>query len=97
MKRPRLTRRGSVVRPRGAVGVIIDTCHAYRVRFAHGAEASVRRSELSIRKHFQRDGLVPADALDERDFESYIIYCCIIGSRAYGLNDDASDTDRRGV
>jgi predicted nucleotidyltransferase len=26
-----------------------------------------------------------------------VIYRCIIGSRAYGLDDDRSDTDRRGV
>jgi hypothetical protein len=92
---------GRVVRPRGAVGVIVeapvDASHAYRVRFADGAEASLRRSELGIRKHEQRDGLVPADALDGRDFEPFIIYRCIIGSRAYGLDDDASDTDRRGI
>jgi uncharacterized protein len=95
---------GSVVRPHGAVGVIVesptDASHAYRVRFADGAEASLRRSELSIRKHYHRDGLLPADALDERDLEPYIIYIiyrCIIGSRAYGLDDDASDIDRRGI
>jgi hypothetical protein len=44
---------GNVARPRGAVGVIVaspaDARHAYRVRFADGAEASLRRSELSIR------------------------------------------------
>jgi hypothetical protein len=62
---------GSVLRSRGAVGVIVeapvDASHAYRVRFADGAEVSLRRSELSIRKHYQRDGLVPADVLDQRE------------------------------
>src|SRR5665213_1474764 len=31
------------------------------------------------------------------DIESVIIYRCIVGSRAYGLNNDESDTDRRGI
>jgi predicted nucleotidyltransferase len=92
---------GNVVRPRGTVGVIVespaDARHAYRVRFADGAEASLRRSELSIRKDYQRTRLVPASVLDERDFEPYIIYRCVVGSRAYGLDDDASDVDRRGI
>lgn len=31
------------------------------------------------------------------DLESLILYRCIVGSRAYGLDTDASDTDRRGI
>jgi hypothetical protein len=31
------------------------------------------------------------------DLESLVIYRCIVGSRAYGLDTDASDTDRRGI
>lgn len=31
------------------------------------------------------------------DLESFIIYRCVVGSRAYGLDHDDSDTDRRGV
>src|SRR5438477_73705 len=27
----------------------------------------------------------------------HVIYRCIVGSRAYGLDDDESDTDRRGI
>jgi predicted nucleotidyltransferase len=92
---------GNILRPCGAVGVIIgspaDACHAYRVRFTDGAEASLRRSELSIRKDYQRAGLGPAAVLDQHDLEPYIIYRCVVGSRAYGLDDDASDTDRRGI
>lgn len=30
------------------------------------------------------------------EFEQFIIYCCIVGSRAYGLDND-SDTNRRGI
>ncbi len=31
------------------------------------------------------------------DLESFILYRCIVGSRAYGLDHDDSDTDRRGI
>jgi uncharacterized protein len=31
------------------------------------------------------------------DLEQSIIYRCVVGSRAYGLDNDESDTDRRGV
>jgi predicted nucleotidyltransferase len=31
------------------------------------------------------------------DLESLIIYRCVVGSRAYGLDNEDSDTDRRGI
>jgi predicted nucleotidyltransferase len=34
---------------------------------------------------------------DNKLYEPYIIYRCIIGSRAYGLEGEGSDTDRRGI
>jgi predicted nucleotidyltransferase len=34
---------------------------------------------------------------DAFDLESFIIYRCVVGSRAYGLDHDDSDTDRRGI
>lgn len=84
--------------PPGAVGVIVAapdaSTDAYRVRFANSAEAPLRRAELSIRKEHQRAGM----AADEKpDLSQYIIYRCVIGSRAYGLDDADSDTDRRGI
>jgi predicted nucleotidyltransferase len=93
--------RGQTVRARGAVGVIAqapdDAAHAYRVRFADGGEAALRRGELSIRKQYQRGGLQPDDPLEDHDLAPYIMYRCVIGSRAYGLDDADSDTDRRGI
>ena len=32
-----------------------------------------------------------------KDLHNFIIYRCIVGSRAYGLETDQSDTDRRGI
>jgi predicted nucleotidyltransferase len=34
---------------------------------------------------------------DNSLYEPYIIYRCVVGSRAYGLAGEGSDTDRRGV
>ncbi|MEO7911247.1 MAG: nucleotidyltransferase domain-containing protein, partial [Roseiflexaceae bacterium] len=91
---------GALIRPRGAVGVIVaapaDAQLAYRVRFADGGEATLRRAELSIRKNDQRDGL-QLELPSTPELERAIIYRCVIGSRAYGLDDDTSDTDRRGI
>lgn len=96
-------RRAGANLPAGAVGAIAaspaDATHSYRVQFPDGSEASFRRPELRVLKHFKAEGLdVEGDASD--DFETYepsIVYRCIVGSRAYGLDHEGSDTDRRGV
>jgi predicted nucleotidyltransferase len=31
------------------------------------------------------------------DYEPHVIYRCVVGSRAYGLEGEDSDTDRRGI
>jgi hypothetical protein len=91
---------GKPVHPRGAVGVVIqspaDYWHSYRVRFLDGFEASFLRGEISILSSFQRELSMP-DALAEYDLYKHVIYRCVVGSRAYGLDDEESDTDRRGI
>ena len=86
---------------RGSVGVIIkspqDNSHAYRVEFPDGSVASLRRSEITIRKESQKEGLQPAAYLSDFDLYDYVIYRCIVGSKAYGLDDANSDIDRRGI
>ena len=90
---------GKPVHPKGAVGVVIlspgDHLHAYRVRFLDGFEAALKRQELSILNEFKREGM--DDPLHEFDLYQHVIYRCVVGSRAYGLDDADSDTDRRGV
>jgi hypothetical protein len=93
---------GGSLYPRGAVGVVVqapaDNTHAYRVRFPNGAESTVHRHEFAVRKHFQRDSLgQPGGVLADFNLDDYVIYRCVVGSRAYGLGDAASDTDRRGI
>lgn len=90
--------------PAGAVGVVTqspaDYWHSYRVRFPGGVEASFQRADLSVLAHYKAGGVIgaaAADPLAEHDLARHVIYRCVVGSRAYGLDDEASDTDRRGV
>jgi predicted nucleotidyltransferase len=91
---------GRPVHPRGAVGVVVqspsDYWHSYRVRFLDGFEASFGRGEISVLSVFQREQVMP-DPLAEHDLYRHVIYRCVVGSRAYGLDDSQSDIDRRGI
>jgi uncharacterized protein len=92
---------GEILIPKGSVGIILtaptDNFHSYRVRFPDGKEANFLRRELSIRKHFQNAGMELNQGLVEYDFTRHVIYRCIVGSRAYGLDHSESDTDVRGI
>lgn len=91
-----------VVLASGATGVIVasplDVDHSYRVRFPGGEESSFKCAELEVLSRFQwrQDGDM-ATAEPAPDFRRFVIYRCVIGSRAYGLDRDESDTDRRGI
>ena len=95
----------SLVHPRGAVGVVTRTPAVdgenFLVRFPDGFEKALERSQLEVLKHF-KDRLgegVPQNGRPDSGFEleEFIIYRCVVGSRAYGLDTEESDTDRRGI
>jgi hypothetical protein len=98
---------GALVHPRGAVGVIVkapvDAVHSYRVRFPDAFEAPLKRAEIEVRKVHQREGIAGSPTIPALgsgagvDLEAHVIYRCIVGSRAYGLDEEGSDTDRRGI
>jgi predicted nucleotidyltransferase len=67
--------------------------HNYRVRFADGPDQSFRRIDLTIFKHVQ--AAVPGGP-DWAGLHRFVIYRCVVGSTAYGLSQEGSDTDRRG-
>jgi len=100
----------SLVLPRGAVGVVTRTPavegEKFLVHFPDGFETSLTRDELDVLKHFKdrlasgtgfqplcRAGGSPATF----DLESLVIYCCVVGSRAYGLDNDNSDKEQRQI
>ncbi|HEX8391516.1 MAG TPA: nucleotidyltransferase domain-containing protein [Longimicrobium sp.] len=91
---------GALVAPAGAVGHVVrapdDAAHAYRVRMPDGAEVSMRRDQLTIRKQEHATALLQADALAEYDLTRHVALRAVVGSRAYGLQSAESDVDRRG-
>lgn len=82
----------------GTVGVVIqsprDNSHAYRVRFMDETQESLKRDAFTVYAEHKRpdtDRSLPDDELYQ-----YVIYRCVVGSKAYGLSHDDSDTDIRG-
>src|SRR5689334_18040278 len=93
---------GAVVHPAGAVGVIVraprDRMHSYRVRFADGFEAAVRHDNLMLLAEYKLGVINDSNVvLATHQLFDRVIYRCVIGSRAFGLATDDSDTDRRGI
>ncbi len=96
-----VTRVAAPGRPVGAVGSIVSAPESgdglYVVRFGDGGEAEFPREELGIRKHLRREGFEGTDSETDESLWETIIYRCVVGSRAYGLDSATSDTDRRGI
>ncbi len=86
--------------PRGAVGVVIaqpvDGHHNYRIRMVDDHVGTFRREQIATLKSFQRGADSAENLLAEYDLDQHVAYRCIVGSRAYGLSHDGSDTDQRG-
>jgi hypothetical protein len=91
----------SLVHPRGAVGVVTRTPTGdqklFLVRFPDGFEASLTREQMDVLKHFKDRMPGGGSTMADFDLEKLVIYRCVVGSRAYGLDTDESDTDLRGV
>lgn len=85
--------------PAGATGRVtgLRTDGRYDVRLVDGREAVCDRDGLALRTAYQSEqvAVVPADgATLVRD---HTVYAVIVGSRAFGLDTESSDTDTRGV
>lgn len=94
------TPEGNLLQMAGAVAVILqmpsDPHGKYRVRFPDGAETSLKRTEFQVRKELAK---IIRNVLgtSQANLYQFVIYRCIVGSRAYGLEEDSSDVDRRGI
>jgi uncharacterized protein len=93
---------GQANRRAGAVAKIVksptDNRHSYLIAFADGDQVSLHREDIAIRKDVQKLTFDrPNAAIGDRDLFEHIIYKCIVGSRAFGLDVDESDVDRRGI
>ena len=60
-----------------------------------GAEVALQRQDLTLFSRFREEGLGLARTPEKQDLYSYIMYRCVVGSRAYGLDEEASNFDRR--
>lgn len=91
---------GDSVHPRGAVGIVTRTPtgteELYLIRFPDGFESSFTRAQLEVLKDF-KDSLGQAMPAADFNLEAVVVYRCVVGSRAYGLESDNSDTDLRGI
>jgi uncharacterized protein len=93
---------GRVLHPRGAVGVVVrapgDADPNYRLRFLDGFEAALHKDEV-VQLARYKEGEIgdPQAGAGQGNLYDRVIYRCIIGSRAYGLDDEQSDIDYRGV
>lgn len=93
---------GRILHPRGSVGVVVksprDLDHSYRVQFLDGVEETLRRDEVVMLARYKEDELGdPQGTSVSSQLFDRVIYRCVIGSRAYGLDDDVSDVDYRGI
>jgi len=86
---------------KGTVGKIVglpsDAFHAYQIEFPNGSVGMANRKDFSIRKHFQSEQSGLISPLEDFNFYDFVIYRCVVGSRAFGLDDENSDTDLRGI
>lgn len=88
--------------PEGSVGVVSEVSagepRVYRVRFPDGGTARFCRGDLAILKQHQREGIFePEPPGSDSPLFKCVIYRCVVGSRAYGLEDEGSDLDLRGI
>lgn len=91
---------GGLLQMAGAVAVILqrpsDSHENYRVRFPDGAEASLKRTDFQVRKELAKT-IGTVLGISQADLYEFVIYRCVVGSRAYGLDEGHSDVDRRGI
>ena len=94
--------KGEAVHPAGAVGVVtrspIDRQHSYRVRFTDGFEAMLHHDNLMLLAEYKQGVINDSNRiLSTHGLFHRVIYRCVVGSRAFGLGTEESDTDRRGI
>jgi len=82
----------------GTVGVVVN-CPPhnglpYLVRFADESELEIPFDQLTLRRQEIENILKD---VDQEDFTPYIIYRCKVGSKAFGLDNEQSDDDLRGI
>jgi predicted nucleotidyltransferase len=93
---------GTILHPTGAVGVIVrspqDRQHSYRVQFPDGYETTVHHDNLMLLAEYKQGEINDTSkVLSTHGLFDRVIYRCVVGSRAFGLETQDSDVDRRGI
>jgi uncharacterized protein len=90
-------RDGERFKPPGSVGVVLkcppNNREPYLVHFADGETVTAAFDELALRRREVEDELGETTV----DLRPWIIYRCQVGSKAFGLANDESDDDLRGI
>ncbi|MFM7135323.1 MAG: DNA polymerase beta superfamily protein [Planctomycetota bacterium] len=91
-----------VSHPKGSTGVLAgvpaDPHGPYRVRFPAGDEARLLRWEFEVLARFVDPfSAIRSEGAGDAELREAVVFRCVVGSRAYGLARDGSDTDRRGA
>jgi hypothetical protein len=99
---PGIGPQGEELCPRGSVGVVIGPAatppDSYLIRLTDSSLVTLSRENLAIRKQYQLEAAHHGrDAVTQPNLNDYIIYRCVVGSRAFGLDTENSDYDRRGI
>jgi len=84
---------------RGSTGQVsgVTPDGKYEVRLVDGRETVARRDQLSLRAAYQDEAIEVEQPDGDRLVREHTIYAAVVGSRAFGLDTDSSDTDTRGV
>lgn len=89
-----------IVTPRGTLAVVVaspaEGQSSHRIRFPDGFELSVDASVLTTLVKFRDASSGQQNDEKDSDLFKFVIFQCVIGSRAYGLDHADSDVDRRG-
>lgn len=98
LREPLVDTAGAIAQ-RGATGRVVgDDGGHYLVRLGDGRLVRADRGQLGLRKEHQARAARPESDVDnERLVTEHTIYAAIVGSRAFGLATDDSDTDTRGI
>ena len=93
---------GEAIHPAGAVGVVlrspVDRQHSYRIRFVDGFESMLHHDNLMLLAEYKQGVINDSSrVLSTHGLFNRVIYRCVVGSRAFGLSTEESDTDRRGI
>lgn len=101
LREPLPDRAGLTVQ-RGATGrVVADTADGrYVVQLPDGREVEPERTQVTLRRAYQQEAAIGAPTDPDVTaglIREHTIYAAVVGSRAFGLATDESDTDTRGV